>query len=43
MRTYHRRDRERKSIPDTLVKILEFHDDLPVKELKAWVEGIKIL
>ncbi len=37
-----RKDRERKSVLAALVKILETNDELPAKELKAWVESIKI-
>ena len=37
-----RKDRERKPVLDALVKILESHDDLPAKELEAWIGGIKI-
>ena len=37
-----RKDKERKPVLDALVKILESHEDLPAKELEAWVEGIKI-
>ena len=38
-----RKDKERKPVLDAFVKILETHDDLPAKELEAWVEEIKIL
>ena len=37
-----RKDKERKTVLDALVKILESHEDLPARELEAWVEGIKI-
>ena len=37
-----RKDRERKPVLEALVKILESREDLPAKELEAWVEGIKI-
>ena len=37
-----RKDKERKSVLAALVKILETNDELPAKELKAWVESIKI-
>ncbi|MHB8358505.1 MAG: hypothetical protein ACYDCP_03255 [Thermoplasmataceae archaeon] len=37
-----RKDRERKPVLATLVKILEANDDLQAKELNAWVKSIKI-
>ena len=37
-----RKDRERKPVLDALVEILETHDILPEKELKGWIEAIKI-
>ena len=37
-----RKDRKRKPVLDAFVKILESHDDLPAKELKTWIETIKI-
>jgi len=37
-----RKDRERKPVLDALVKILETHEDLPTKEVKAWIKSIKI-
>ncbi|MHB1709128.1 MAG: hypothetical protein ACYCT2_06620 [Thermoplasmataceae archaeon] len=37
-----RKDRERKPVLAALVKMLEANDDLPAKELKAWVASIKI-
>ncbi len=36
------KDKERKPVLDALVKILETYEELPAKELKAWVESIKI-
>ena len=37
-----RKDRERRPVLCALVKILEANEDLPAKELKAWVKLIKI-
>ncbi|MHB1492820.1 MAG: hypothetical protein ACYCSG_04315 [Thermoplasmataceae archaeon] len=37
-----RKDVKRKPALEALVKILEANDDLPAKELKAWIESIKI-
>ncbi len=37
-----RKDKGREPILYALVKILETHEDLPAKELKAWVEAIRI-
>ena len=37
-----RKDKERKPILDPIVKILETYENLPDKELKVWVELIKI-
>ena len=37
-----RKDRKRKPVLDAFVKILESHDDLPAKELKAWIKTIKL-
>ena len=36
------KDRNRKPVLGNLVKILETHENLPEKELKVWVEAIKI-
>jgi hypothetical protein len=37
-----RKDKERKPALIALVKILEINDNLPEKDLNAWVESIKI-
>ena len=37
-----RKDKERKPVLIALVKILEINDNLPEKDLNAWVESIKI-
>lgn len=37
-----RKDKERKPALIALVKILEINDNLPEKDLNAWVEPIKI-
>ena len=37
-----RKDKERKPTLIALVKILEINDNLPEKDLNAWVESIKI-
>jgi len=37
-----RKDKERKPILEALVKILEINDNLSGKDLKAWVQSIKI-
>ncbi|EQD74496.1 hypothetical protein B1B_02636, partial [mine drainage metagenome] len=37
-----RKDKERKPVLDALVKMFETHENLPEKELKAWVDSIKI-
>ncbi|MHB1440708.1 MAG: hypothetical protein ACYCSO_06765 [Cuniculiplasma sp.] len=37
-----RKERQRTPVLEALVKILEANDDLPAKELKAWIESIKI-
>ena len=37
-----RKDNERKPILDAFVLILETHENLPAKELKIWIEAIKI-
>jgi hypothetical protein len=37
-----RKDGKRKPILDALVKILEIHEELSEKELKTWIESIKI-
>ncbi len=36
-----RNDRDRKPVLDALVKMLETHEDIPIKEVKAWVKSIK--
>ena len=37
-----RKDIERKPVLNALVKILETHEDLPIKEVEEWVKSIKI-